>query len=323
MPREGILFILVGPSAAGKNTLMKNVQEQLDDLPQLATATTRKIRKGEKPGREHHFVTRKKFQKLIDTNALIEYTPVHMDDWYGTPRVDVEQATHTGQDLIADIEFLGATKIYEAYPNHTVLIFVTPSRLDTLPERIRQRGGLSRRAIANRVERAKFEMTFAPKCHYLILNDIIEPAVEHLRQVIVSERRRRQGETASLVKPVFHSAAVGLIQHADHLLVRANTIGYELPTFPISDPASLPHEVLQQAVKENLGVSVSIEAISDKRFDFIAPRHVTLAAIPQDVYLYYYYKTSQPDHTLSLPPGWAWQPVTDLYLPSAIKRVVT
>ena len=108
-------------------------------------------------------MTRKKFQRLIDTNALIEYTPVHMDDWYGTPRADVEDALNAGQDLIADIESLGATKVHAAYPETTVLIFVTPSRLDTLPERIRQRGGLSRQAIANRFERAKFEMIFAPQ----------------------------------------------------------------------------------------------------------------------------------------------------------------
>jgi guanylate kinase len=116
MSRQGILFILVGPSAAGKNTLIRRVQQQLRDLSQLATATTREPRDDEVEGREHHFVTKDAFQKLIDAGALIEYTPVHMDDWYGTPRQTVEDALHTGQDLIADIEFLGATQIHAAYP---------------------------------------------------------------------------------------------------------------------------------------------------------------------------------------------------------------
>ncbi len=322
MSRQGILFILVGPSAAGKNTLIRRVQQQLRDLSQLATATTREPRDDEVEGREHHFVTKDAFQKLIDTGALIEYTPVHMDDWYGTPRQTVEDALHTGQDLIADIEFLGATEVHAAYPETTVLIFLTPSRLDTLPERIRQRGGLSRQAIANRFERAKFEMIFAPKCDYLILNDIIDPAVEHLRQIIISERDRRAGDMPRLAKPTFHSAAVGLIQHADHLLVEDNSDGYKLPTFPITDPSELPHLALQRATQHVLGYTVSIEALSDKRFDFTAPHYVTLASIPQDVYLYYYYKC-RPPQPIGAVPGWVWQPIDTLNLPSAIRKLLT
>ena len=322
MSRQGILFILVGPSAAGKNTLMKRVQQQIGDLPQLATATTREPRDDEIEGREHRFVTKDAFQKLIGTGALIEYTPVHMNDWYGTPRQTVEDAIRMGQDLIADIEFLGASQIHAAYPDTTVLIFVTPSRLDTLPERIRQRGGLSRQAIANRFERAKFEMTFAPKCDYLILNDIIDPAVEHLRQIIISERARRAGQTPQLDKPTFHSASIGLIQHDDHLLVEADSVGYKLPTFPITDPSQLPHIALQQATQETLGHAVTIETLSDKRFDFTAPHYVTLAAIPHDVYLYYYYKC-RPPRPFSTTPGWVWQPVDTLNLPSAIRKLLT
>jgi guanylate kinase len=321
MARQGVLFILVGPSAAGKNTLMKRVEEQLGDLPQLATATTRHPREDEIEGREHRFVTREAFQALIDANALLEYTPVHMDDWYGTPRQTVEEALHTGQDLIADIEFLGASQIHAAYPETTVLIFVTPSRLDTLPERIRQRGGLSRQAIANRFERAKFEMTFAPKCDYLILNDIIDPAVEHLRQIIVSERARRAGDKPRLNKPTFHIASVGLVQRADQLLVAKNSVGYNLPTFPIADPSQLPHVALQQAAQDAFGYPVTIETLSDKRFDFTAPHYVTLAAIPQDVFLYYYYKC-RPPQTFSAAPGWVWQSIDVLNLPSAIKKLL-
>jgi guanylate kinase len=163
MPRKGILFILVGPSGAGKNTLMKRVQQQFDNLPQLATMTTRSKREGEKNGREHWFISHAKFQELIDTNALIEWQRVHMNDLYGTPRRMVEDAINTGHDLIADIEFLGAAAIHEGYPDNTVLVFVTPSRLDILTDRILQRGNITPEVLANRLERARFEMTFAPR----------------------------------------------------------------------------------------------------------------------------------------------------------------
>jgi hypothetical protein len=67
---------------------------------------------------------------------------------------------------------------------------------------------------------------------------------------------------------------------------------------------------------------VSIEALSDKRFDFTAPHYVTLASIPQDVYLYYYYKC-RPPQPIGAVPGWVWQPVDTLNLPSAIKKLLT
>jgi len=326
MSRTGILFILVGPSAAGKNTLMKRVQKQLGDLPQLATKTTRAIRNGELQGQEHDFVTIEQFGILRDSGALIEYTPVHMGDWYGTPRQDVEEALLAGRDLIADIECLGAEQVHDAYPDNVVLIFLSPSRLDTLAERIQQRGGLTREAIADRLERAKFEMTFAARCHYLILNDIVEPAVEHLRQIIMSERVRRRREPGDahplLVKPVFHSAAIGLIQYENQLLTHANTIGYELPTFPIEDYTRLPHDALQDVLQATFGFAVSIEAVSDRRFDFTAPHYVTMAVLPQDVYLYFYYRCRSPRGLLSV-PGWSWQAVDDLYLPSAIRKLLT
>ncbi len=270
-------------------------------------------------------MTKDQFGVLRDSGALIEFTPVHMGDWYGTPRRDVEDALDAGQDLIADIECLGAEQVYAAYPDNVVLIFVSPSRLDTLAERIQQRGGLTREAINDRIERAKFEMTFAPRCHYLILNDLVEPAVEHLRQIIVSERIRRGGSDDGrpiLEKPVFHSAAIGLIQHENQLLTHANTIGYELPTFSIEDHTRLPHDALQEVLQATFGFAVSIEAVSDPRFDFTAPHHVTMAVIPHDIYLYFYYRCSSSQEQLAV-PDWTWQRVDDLHLPSAIRKLLT
>jgi guanylate kinase len=324
MPGQGILFILVGPSAAGKNTLMKRVQAQFADLRQLATATTRAIREGEQPGREHLFVTREEFQRLIDTGALIEYQPVHIGDLYGTPRQTVEDALAQDRDLIADIEFLGASKVYEVYPDNTVLIFVTPSSLHLLPERIRQRGNIKRGELEHRLARARFEMTFAPRCHYLILNDLLEPATEHLRQIIVSERDRRRHDAghqaANLAMPIFHSAAIALLRHEDKLLM--NSGGEELPTFPVSGATSLPHEILLRDLGQAVGQTIRIDAIADDRFDFVPPHYVTLAVIPRDAYVYYYYKCAPLTARPALMPGWLWRPVSELNLADAIVRLV-
>ncbi len=323
MSREGILFLLVGPSGAGKNTLMKRVQQQLGDLPQLATATTRPMRAGEKEGREHQFVTLKEFNRLIDTGALVEYQAVHAGKMYGTPRKTVEEAIATGRSLIADIEPLGALKVHEAYPNNTVLIFVTPSHLNTLKARIRQRGHVKPDVLAHRLARVPFEMAFAGECHYILLNDWIDPASDHLYQVILSERAKRWGTPIPmqciLEQPQIHSTMIALIQHGDHLLLRLENEHPVFPTHTIVDPTQPPHETVQAFV-HTLTPHTILDEIRDDRFDFPAPHDAAVATIPHDAYLYFYYKFTVPQRTPI--NGWEWHAISDLKLPPAIAKLV-
>ena len=329
MPREGILFILIGPSGSGKNTLMKRVQTQIADLPQLPTYTTRKIRPNEREGREHYFVSRAKFRDRMVFDALVEYQKVHMGDFYGVPRRDVEAALDAGCDLIADIDFLGANRVHAAYPDNTVLIFVTPSRLETLDERIRARGDITPEELENRLARTRFEMTFAPHCHYLILNDLLEPAVEHLRQIVLSERFRRRNspiretlQQTPLTPPVIRSAAVALLQHEGKLLIPVDSSMHILPTFPIEGQDTLPHKALQKALQTTLGCEITIDALADERFSFVAPHYMTLGAIPHDIYLYYYYQCTVVSPLPSQLQGWDWRSPVEIQLPAALQNVI-
>ena len=324
MPQEGLLFILVGPSGAGKNTLMKRVQEQIPDLPQLATATTRPKRADETEGREHRFLSREAFERLIAADALIEYQKVHKGNYYGTPRDTVEQAINNGRDLIADIDFLGARKIYAAYPNNTVLIFVTPSHMDTLAERIQQRGELSAGELETRLARARFEMTFATQCHYIVLNDLLEPATEHLRQIVLTERARRRPRVhvdfPLLNRPVLHGYVVALVSSEDKLLVHAEAPRIEFPTCPLTDPRVTPAEALEEHV-HMLHEAITIDTIYDERFDFPAPHLSAVAVIPNAAYLYFYYRC------VAFRPleikDWAWRSLSELRLSADVRRVIT
>lgn len=322
MPGQGILFILIGPSGAGKNTLMKPVQKYFHDLPQLPTVTTRAPRGGEQEGREHYFVSHEQFQELIQTEALVEYENVHMDDFYGTPHQHLEKAFSQNQDLIADIDCLGADKIRAAYPQNTVLIFVAPSNLDILVERIRQRGGVTPEELNKRLERARFEMTAAPRCDYLIINDLVEPAIEHLRRIIMAERLRRRGtpveHEAWFERPALHCKALGLIQLGDQLLTQVDAEGFRLPAFVTTHRSDDPQAVLIQKLRESLGPEITIDAPYHARFKTVAPHHVAIAAIPGDVYLYFYYRCAWPTSNPTLPPGWELHTPSELKLPTTV-----
>jgi hypothetical protein len=207
-----------------------------------------------------------------------------------------------------------------------VLIFVTPSRLETLDERIRARGDITPAERENRLARTRFEMTFAPQCHYVILNDLLEPAAEHLRQIVLSERSRQRGSSGlkrfALEPPAIHSAAVALLVHDGRLLVPDDSSVHTLPTFPLVDQDELPHQALQRALEDTLGGKIVIDGLADQRFSFVAPHYVTLGTIPHDIYLYFYYRcTLEPPLPARL-PGWDWRSPAEIHLPAALQTLV-
>lgn len=192
---NGLVFALVGPSGVGKNTLMGTALAHVSDLRQLPTATTRARREGEQEGREHFFLSRAAFQDLIDSGKLLEHQVVH-DQWYGIIRETVETAINNRQDLIADIEVLGAAILQHEYPENAVLVFIAPPTRQDLEARIRQRGNASEEEIARRLQRVDFEMQYTSTSDYLIVNDDLDRAASDLIAVITAERcRRNQRQT--------------------------------------------------------------------------------------------------------------------------------
>lgn len=202
--QRGVLFVLVGPGGTGKNTLMNAVMAQHDNLKQLATATTRSMRPNEQQGREHLFVDQARFEEMIANNELLEYLQVTPGRYYGIPRASVTDAIETGQNLIADIEVIGAKIVYEAFPEDVVLIFVTvpgasiAERLAILRERMTARYSDHERTadekqIQQRLERAEqLEFPFMEKCQYIIINDDVDQAIAELDAIVRQTLAERQ-----------------------------------------------------------------------------------------------------------------------------------
>jgi guanylate kinase len=142
---RGLLFVFVGPGGAGKNTIMNVIKERHPEIQQLATATTREMRPGEKQGRERIFVSLERFRDMIANDELLEFQEVTPNKYYGIPRASVEDPIKQGIFQMADIEVRGAQVLLENFRDDIVVLYVTApgktedEQLETVKQRMLQR----------------------------------------------------------------------------------------------------------------------------------------------------------------------------------------
>jgi guanylate kinase len=186
---EGILIVVSGFSGAGKGTIMKKLCEEYPAEYALSiSATTRAPRVGETEGVEYFFRTRESFEQMIAENALIEYAQ-YVGNYYGTPRAYVEEQLATGRNVILEIEIQGALKVKEKFPD-TLLLFVTPPSAEELKKRLVGRGTETLEVIESRLKRANEEAEGIEQYDYLVVNDVLEDAVQEVHQIIANEHYR-------------------------------------------------------------------------------------------------------------------------------------
>jgi len=183
-------FIVSGPSGSGKTTLSKNVIERLDNLKFVVSYTTRRQREGEIDCIDYKFVTDEDFDQLIENDSLSEWALVH-GNRYGTPVEYIERAESSGVDLIFDIDVQGASSLRTKF-SEGIYIFVIPSSLDILKQRLIERKTEGIAEIDKRLDDAKKEMNEIRNYDYIIINDSLNEAIEHLSAIIVAERCRRE-----------------------------------------------------------------------------------------------------------------------------------
>ncbi len=198
---NGMLVVLSAPSGCGKTTIVKRVMEDLPGLVFSVSHTTRSPRAGEKDGRDYHFVDHEEFESLRDQqpSGFLEWAEVH-GNLYGTGRQGAEEQRAAGLDVILDIDVQGAEQVRRAAD--PVTVFIAPPSLDELGRRLRGRGSEDAKTVALRLNNAKQEMLAAADYEYLIVNDVLDEAVESLRSILIAERLRRRrtltGQTVDL-----------------------------------------------------------------------------------------------------------------------------
>lgn len=190
MADQGILLIVSGFSGAGKGTITKAICAKYDNYALSVSATTRSPREGEKEGLHYFFRTKEEFEEMIRNDALIEYAS-YQGNYYGTPKEYVMNNLSEGRDVILEIEVQGALKVHEKYPD-TPMIFVTTPTAVILADRLRGRGTETEEQIMGRLRRAVEESEFMGDYNYILVNDVLDDAVETLHQIVRTEHLKAQ-----------------------------------------------------------------------------------------------------------------------------------
>ena len=192
---SGLAFVVSGPSGAGKNSVIERVMADLPGLSYSVSYTTRTRREDEVDGVDYHYVSSQEFERLVANGELIEHV-TYLGDQYGTGRAQIREVIERGEDVLLNIDVEGAKTLRKKGlidRAATVYVFLAPSSLDRLEERLRKRGTEDEGAIRARLDVAAREMEALPHFDYLVINDELNRAVEELRAIILAERCRLLG----------------------------------------------------------------------------------------------------------------------------------
>ena len=184
----GKLFVLSGPSGAGKGTICKRLLEETDKLDLSVSMTTRKPRVGETEGVSYFFTEKEVFQEHIKKGNLLEYAEVY-GNYYGTPKTPVLDKLSRGIDVILEIDMQGALKVKESYPDG-VFIFILPPSMTELRKRLTGRGTETAEAIELRLGEALKELSYIVKYDYCVVNGVLEEAVARVKAIVVAEHSK-------------------------------------------------------------------------------------------------------------------------------------
>ncbi len=185
-----LLIVLSGPSGAGKDAVLDRMKKSGYPAKYVITLTTRPRRAKERNNIDYHFVSKEKFQSMIENDELLEWANVY-NNWYGVPKEEVKQALDKGQDVMVRVDVQGVATIKKILPQ-AISIFLVPPSMDELLIRLKQRQTESPPDLDLRLKTAEEEMKQLPLFDYVVVNrwDEIDLAVSDIKAIIAAEKCR-------------------------------------------------------------------------------------------------------------------------------------
>jgi guanylate kinase len=188
--RRGIMLVVSSPSGAGKTTLTRNLLEQEENVSLSISVTTRERRSSEIEGSHYHFISRRRFESMRDSDELLEWAEVH-GNYYGTPREPVEAALSAGRDMLFDIDWQGTQQLYAKMRADVVSVFVLPPSAGELKHRLERRAEDSGDVILRRLRNAAQEIPHWNEYDYVLVNRDLDKSFARLRAILTAERLKR------------------------------------------------------------------------------------------------------------------------------------
>lgn len=179
------VFVITGPSGAGKGTLIRALLERVADLEVAVSATTRGRRQGEEDGREYWFLSDAEFARRVHEGDFLEHVTYVSGKRYGTLRTEVDRIAGEGKIPVLELETEGALNVKDDVPG-AVTVFIT-APIPELERRLRERASESEGEIGERIGLARKQLNQAEQFDYVVLNDRIERATQELEGIVQRE----------------------------------------------------------------------------------------------------------------------------------------
>jgi guanylate kinase len=179
---QGRLYVVAAPSGAGKTSLVKALMQREPAIQFSVSYTTRKPRPNEVPGRDYHFVSHERFEKMIAEGEFLEHAKV-FDNRYGTAARTVQEALLNGEQLLLEIDWQGARQVRARLPEARSIFILPPSR-GALEQRLKGRSTDSDSVIERRLRDAAHDMAHWNEFDYVVINDDFERAILDLQDIL-------------------------------------------------------------------------------------------------------------------------------------------
>ena len=181
----GKLIIFSAPSGSGKSTIINWLMSHEELRMAFSISCTSRAPRGtERNGVEYFFVTPEEFRRRIDNDEFLEYEEVYKDRYYGTLKQQVEAQLEKGENVVFDVDVKGGCNIKNYYGDRALSVFIPPPSIEELRNRLTGRGTDAPEVIEDRIARASFELTFAPKFDKVVINDDLDKAKAEALKIV-------------------------------------------------------------------------------------------------------------------------------------------
>jgi guanylate kinase len=178
------LIIFSAPSGSGKTSIVKEILKSDIPFGFSVSATSRQAREGEIHAKDYYFFDVEEFKTRVSNDEFLEWEEVYHNQFYGTLKSEVEQLRDQGKNVLFDVDVVGGLNIKKYYGDDALSIFVKAPSVEELKNRLKGRGTESEESLQKRLDKAEYEMTFAPQFDVVIVNDNLNTAVTECLDLI-------------------------------------------------------------------------------------------------------------------------------------------